>query len=306
MDEGLKTFNFHAYDENADLDDVFADAEILPVMCDKTCLLVKNYPLVNLGSEQKKAFEEQLRNLPESTVLIFYYGSMEVTYNRKVSAKWCDIIDLFQKYGAVAQLDHRAAAKIARMLMKAAPDRGAELGEAEAEYFISVVGDDTQVLFNEFNKLCAYADGQKITKDMIDKTAVKTVEASVFDISEAILQRRTDDAFAIVIELLRKKTPPQPILGALANTYVNLYRYQTARAAGKSVETVAEDMGYKGNSVYALKKLAPSASKISAKAVKASIDVLLEADEKSKSVAVDAAVLLTDVIARLSAAAQAG
>ena len=304
VDEGLKAFNFHVYEEEADLDDVFADAEILPVMCERTCLLVKNYPLTNLGSEQRITFETQLRELPDTTILIFYYGSMEVTYNRKTSAKWCDIIDIFQKYGAVAELLHRTPAKIAKMLIKAAPDRGAEIGEAEAEYFISVAGDDTQVLFNEFNKLCAFADGRKITKAMIDSTTVKTVEASVFDISEAIFQRRPDDAFAIVQELLRRKTPPQPILGALAGAYVNLYRYQTAKNAGKNINDMAEAMGYKGNSAYALKKMAPFALKISPAAVIESLSILLDADVKSKSVAIDPTLLLTDVIARLSAAAQ--
>lgn len=304
VDEAMRMFNFHTYEDgDTPLPDIFADAETLPMMSEKTCLLVKDYPLDELGKEQRAELEKNLRNIPETTVMVFYCGNADITYDRRKNAKWCDIMDLFQKVGVVAELSHRTPQKIARMLMKAAPERGTTIGQEEAEYLIGVVGEDIQVLLNEFNKVCAFADGAPVTREMIDQTAVKTVEASVFDISEAIFTGKTDQAFAIVQELLRKKTPAQPIIGALAGAYVNLYRLQTAYAADKNVSDFAETMGYKGNSSYALKKLAGFTRKIPRAAVKESIDILLEADVKSKSAAVDPAILLSEVLARLSAAA---
>ncbi len=65
-------------------------------------------------------------------------------------------------------------------------------------------------------------------------------------------------------------------------------------------------MGYKGKSVYALKKLAPFAANTSHETVKKSLDILLDADINSKSTSVDPALLLTDVISRLCAAVEAG
>lgn len=305
VDKELRFFNFHTYeDDDTPLDEIFADAENLPVMCEKTCLLVKNYPLHNLGTKQRETLEAALRDLPETTVLIFFYSVLPVVYNRKQSAKWADVIDLFQKCGVVAELSHRTPAKIIKMLIKGASARNTTIGEDEARYLLETVGDDMQTLLNEFNKVCAYAQGQPVTKKMIDETAVKTVEASVFDISRSIFEGNPDKAFAITNELLRQKTPLQPILGALASAYVNLYRLKLAKIAKKNVSDFAAQMGYKGNSAYVFRNLSAFAGKMRLSAIKQSLDILLEADVKSKSTATQPEILLTEVIAKLSAVAQ--
>lgn len=305
VDETLRFFNFHKYeDDNTPLESIFADADNLPVMCDKTCLLVKNYTLNSLGSKQQESFAASLSELPESTVMIFYFTTIPVVYNRRQNAKWADVIDLFQQRGVVAELNHRPQSKTVKMLIKGASQRGTSIGEPEARYLIETVGDDMQTLLNEFNKVCAYADGESVTKEMIDRTAVPTVEASVFDVSSSIFTGDTDKAFAIVQELLRQKTPLQSILGALAGSYVNLYRLKVAKTAGKSVPDFADAMGYKGNSVYVFKKIGGFADAMRLTAIKKSLDILLQADVKSKSTAAQPEILLTEVIAKLSAVAK--
>ena len=301
VDESMRTFNFHVYqDAETDLDDVFADADNLPMMAEKTCLLVRNYPLCDLRKEEMKDFEKKLADVPDTTVLIFFYNTLHVEYNVKKSTKWNNVVKLFIKYGAAVQLDHRSPAKIAAMLVKRAGDRGAVIGLPEAQYFVECVGDDMQTLLNEFNKLCAYSEGQPVTREMIDATAVKSVEASVFDISAALFSGDTDKAFAKVNELFRQKAELQPMLGALASAYVDIYRYKAALNAGRDYNDFAESFGYTGGYSYRFKKIADSARKSRIADIRKAIEILSEADVKSKSTKADPQILMTETIARLA------
>lgn len=301
VDESMKLFNYHVYqDGETDLDEIFADAENLPMMAEKTCLLVRNYPLQELKKEQLAAFEKQLAEAPETAVMIFFFNTLEVEYNVAKSAKWNNVVKLFIKYGQAVQLNHRTTAKIVNLLVKRAKDRGTSIAPAEAQYFIECVGEDIQTLLNEFNKLCAFSQGQPVTKEMIDATAVKSVAASVFDISVNIIGGNTDKAFATANELLRQKASLQSMMGAMISTYVDLYRYKVALNAGKGYSDFAEAFGYKGNSSYRFNKLSAFARKSSIGSIRRAIDILSEADVRSKSTRADDAVLMTETIAKLA------
>ena len=301
VDERMKLFNYHVYqDDEFSLDDIFADADNLPMMAEKTCLLVRNYPLDELKKDELKAFEKRLLNIPDTTVMIFFFSTDAVAYQPAKGSKWNGAVKLFIEHGQAVRLDHRSPAKIANMLVKRAGDRGASIGPEEARYFIDCVGDDMQALLNEFNKLCAFSQGQPVTREMIDATATKSVEASVFDISAAIFSGNTDKAFATANELLRRKTELQPMLGALASAYVDIYRYKVALNAHKGYSDFTEAFGYKGNQSYRFNKIAAFTKKSSIASIRKAIDVLSEADVRSKSTKKDDAVLMTETIAKLA------
>ncbi len=303
--ENLKLFNFHVYeDRETELEDIFADADNLPVMSERTCLLIKDFPLNALGAEQVKAFEKRLADAPESAVLIFYFNKLPVSADRKNNAKWAAFVDLFSKYGTAVNLSHRTRAKTVKMLMRGAAARGTSIGQAEAEYLIDTVGDDMQNLLNEFNKICAFADGSPVTKEMIDEAAVKTVEASVFDISTALFNGDADKAFATVNELLRQKTPLQSILGALAGAYVNIYRLKTALDSGHTADDFAEALGYnKKTYPYVFRNVAVFTRKSSREKIAQAIELLTQTDIRSKSGGTDDRTLLTELLAELAALA---
>ena len=307
VDESMKLFNYHVYqDDETSLEEIFADADNLPMMAEKTCLLVRNYPLDELKKDALKDFEKRLADVPETTVMIFFFNTEDVVYNPTKGSKWNAVVKLFVQYGHAVRLDHRTSSKIAAMLVKRAKDRDASITQQEAQYFVECVGDDMQALLNEFNKLCAFSQGQPITREMIDATATKSVEASVFDISAAIFSGDTDKAFATANELLRQKTELQPMLGALSSAYVDIYRYKVALNAGKGYSDFCEAFGYKGNQSFRFNKISAFARKSSIGSIRKAIDVLSDADVRSKSTKKDEAVLLTETIARLAACAQKG
>ncbi len=298
VDEALMFFNFHKYEDNAaPLYEVFADAENLPVMSEKTCIFVKNYSLDKLGSKELAEFENMLKGIPETTVIVFYFSADFIPSGK--NAKWDTVIKLFERLGCVVRTDHRSPAKLAKLLSSRAKERGTSIDTDTAVYLINAVGEDMQTVLNEFNKVCAFSEGKPITEEMIDMTATKSVEASVFDISTSIFSGNTDRAYSILNELLRQKVQSSAVIGALANSYVNAYRLKAAFNAGMTAEDFYKDYQYR-ETRYTFGKIAPFVKKSTISSLRKAVAILAEADKKSKSSAVADDILLTELISKLA------
>lgn len=298
VDESLMFFNFHKYeDDDTELETIFSDAENLPLMAEKTCLLIRNYPLDSLGTKALNEFEERLKNIPESTVMIFYFSSGTMPSGK--NAKWDAVIKLFEKLGTVVKIEHRTPAKTAKLLVSRAKDKGTSIDYDTAMYLVSSVGEDLQTVLNEFNKVCAFSCGEPVTKEMIDITAVKSVEASVFDISAGIFSGDTDKAYKILNELIRQKTAAASIIGALANAYVNAYRLKLSYNSDKQISDFSVSFQYK-ETKYTFSKIAPFVKKSSIASLRRALDILSEADVKSKSSRISEEILLTELISKLA------
>lgn len=298
VDESLMFFNFHKYeDDETELEAIFADAENFPVMAEKTCLLIRNYPLESLNSNGLAEFEKNLKDIPESTVMIFYFSADMLPSGK--NAKWDSIIKIFEKLGLVVKIEHRTPAKTAKLLVSRAKEKGTSIDYDTAMYLVNCVGEDLQVILNEFNKVCAFSCGEPVTKEMIDITAVKSVEASVFDISASIFSGETDKAYKILNELLRQKTAASAIIGALGSAYVNAYRLKVALNADKTVNDFASQFQYK-ETKYSFGKIAPFVRKSTLSSLRKALNILSEADVKSKSSRISEEMLLTELISKLA------
>lgn len=76
-----------------------------------------------------------------------------------------------------------------------------------AEYMVQVCTTDKQLLINEFKKLVAYLNaGDTVTREVIDKVCVRTLDAKIFDVIDNIVAKKKDVAFNELNDLLAQKT----------------------------------------------------------------------------------------------------
>lgn len=299
VDDSLKTFNFRCFnDDEADVDEIIAATDILPVMSERTCVLVRNFPLASLRKDELAVLEKGLKQMSDTTVLIFLFNTISIDYGKRDAQKWTDAVNLVMKYGVCARLDKRTPEKVARLLVSRAKERNTSISFEDALYLTETVGGDMQTVQNEFNKLCSFADGKPVTTVMIDEVCTKSITASVFDISKKIFCGKTDDAYRIMGELLRQKTPLQSILGALASAFATSYRYKLALNENRSPSEFKEAFSYNGR----LDDFSSFVRSSRLSSVKKCIEIILEADVKSKSTSVDEAALLTELISKLAVA----
>jgi DNA polymerase-3 subunit delta len=74
------------------------------------------------------------------------------------------------------------------------------------------IGSNLQLLSVEIEKLCLYAQGRKIEEDDVRSLVAEAVEASVFDMVDAILERRADEATRLLRQLEDEGSAPPYLL----------------------------------------------------------------------------------------------
>ncbi len=305
LDDSLRVFNLHTFnDDENELDDIFACAETMPMMSEKIVVLVRNYPLSTLKKEKLREFEQGLRTNPDTALLIFYFNTIDIesgkngpskTAWKNDTPKWNEIIKIVEKYGIVARIDRRTPEQLAKSLVTKAKNYNTSISTDDAVYLVEKVGGDIQTVTNEFSKLCAFADGKPITKEMIDSVSTNSVEASIYGISDSILSGDVENAYRVAKEILRRKAPTEFILGTMASAFVNAYRYKLALNYDGNVREIENAYGVKGISMSS-----GVVRKIKLSSIKKCIDILQETDTKAKSFSTDDEILLTELIAKLA------
>ena len=292
------SFNYYYFDaETVSFDAVYESAETLPVMSDRVCIFIKDFPFLKTSADELKMYLEYFERIPDTTTIIFLMATTEVDV--KQNQKWKSILDSFGKNGIILCPSKRTDSQVADILVRSAGKRNTSISRETAEYFISTVGNDMTVLLNEFDKLCSFSDGNEITRQMIDEISIRSVEASVFDLTTAINTGKNDRAYEILLELIKNKTEATLIIGTLAFGYVDIYRAKTAYENRMSTRDVANAFGsYKGKT-FRLDKAANSARSLTTGQIKELISAVAEADIKIKSFSMDNTIILEELIAKL-------
>ena len=176
--------------------------------------------------------------------------------------------------------------------------RGSALTPDNAKLLVERCGDDLNLLLNEIDKLSALAGGGEITREHIETAATKNLEASVFDLSKALLQNNYERSYTILNTLFYQKEEPVAILAVLSGAYADLYRAKAAAQAGVPAESLAADFGYRGRE-WRLRNAARDSARLSLPMLRQSLEILAQADGQLKSARTDKRVVLEQTAARL-------
>lgn len=271
-------FNFQSFEgKNLDMHDVFDAAVMMPLMSEKRAVLVRDAKLEGMNEQDAALLRDYLQNPCESTVLVFLQTSSDFS-----AAKAKTAAELIKKQGAVCVLNKRKGAELIKPLISSASKQGCVLSVDAANYLVSVVGDDFNVLINELSKVCHYAAGGEIRKEHIDEVAIKTDEAKIYDLTKFLLMKNFDKAYEVLGILLRQKTEPEYILGTIISAYVDIYRAKVSVTCGKGAEELSEAYSY-GRLAFRLKNAARDASRLDLDTIRKCLDELAKADMKLKS-----------------------
>ncbi len=292
------SFDYYYFDsETIDFQSFYEAAESIPIMSDKVCIFVKDFPFLKLSADEMKQYTEYFSTLPPSTIAIFLLANIEVDV--KQNQKWKTVLDAFDRNGVIFCLSKRTESQVADLLVRSASKRNSSISRETAEYFISTVGNEMTVLLNEFDKLCAFSGGKEITREMIDEISTRSVEASVFDLTTAINSGRSDRAYEILSELIKNKTEATLIIGTLAFGYVDIYRAKVAAENRiNNRDVVNAFASYKGKT-FRIDKAANAARNLSLQQTKKLLGAVSEADIKIKSFSVDNKIVLEELLAKL-------
>lgn len=291
----LEGFNLQKFDgQSASFDAIEEAAEALPLMAERKCVVVRDWDAAAAATHERLL--GLVSNPPEGCVLVFWQDAVQPEL--KKNAKWKAFAAAVEKNGVCAGFPRKSAGDIARLLCSGAGRRGCSLSADNARLLVERCGDDLNLLNNELDKLAALADGGEITRGHIEQAATRNLEASVFDLSKALLQNSYERAYTILNTLLTQREEPVSILAVLSSAYADLYRAKVAAQAGRQATELAADFGYKGRE-WRLRNAARDSVPLSLSMLRQSLELLAQADSRLKSSRTDKRVVLEQTAAQL-------
>ncbi len=255
----LEDFNKSIFDDdNYSAQSVLAACEILPMGSEKRLVLVKN--VTKVSESDKALYLKYLQNPCRSTVLLildyndkFGYLKNECAY---VDAKRMD--RTLAKNVIVATL-----AKAGKQISGEAVDTLLDYGNG---YLTNVMNElDKLIYFDPYESL--------ITKNLVEKVAIKNMEFTVFELTEALGRKNFDKA----IKLLSYMEKEAGTLSLITNHFRRMFFISIS---GMSDSELASLLGVKEYAVMKQRQQAANFSKMQLKKIYA---LLEEVDYKIKS-----------------------
>lgn len=296
VDESMAGFNLHRINgESFVFDELYQAVQSMPFMSDYSCVVVKDLAVDKMKNDEFEPLLDILGDPNETCVLVFWMDS--VTLDEKKD-KVKTFIDAVNAVGTVLRLDKMSGAQLFKLLENGASKRGCVVSRDVSTYLANRVGDDLNTLLNELEKLCFYKGEGEITRRDVEAICTRSLDASVFDLSKALVSGTAQQAFNILNDLLAQKEKPVIILGTLISAYVDMYRAQVALSSGEAADAAAQVFNYKRRE-FRLKNAARNSSNMSLEQIRTCLDILADADMRLKSTALDERRILEELMLRL-------
>ena len=165
------------------------------------------------------------------------------------------------------------------------------------KYFIEKCGQNMQILINEIRKIIEYVGKNgTIDKITIDMSAIKTIDSTIFDLTDNIGKKNISEAMQILRDLLYSKEPIQKILITLYNHFKKIYIVLLANKEGRNE---LEVINLKPNQTFLITKYKSQAKFFTEQELRKLIEELIELDYKYKTGNIDINIGLESILCRL-------
>ena len=293
-------FNFHRFAGEVDLSELAAATQVVPFMSEYNLVLVSDAFFDMMTKTELDTFLEICANPADGTVLVISMPS-NTPKDKTLSA----IVKAVGKKGDVCEFKKPNAMTVEKFIAKWANANGKLISRAAANKLVSLCGDDLTRLKNEIDKICSYSSGEEVSLEDIDKLATVNLESRIFDLSDAVLAGNGEKAFQVLDLLFYQKEEPIAMLYTLSNAYIDAYRVRVAAECGVMNSELAKDFGY-GKRTFVLDRVKRSTNRVSTEALRKSLDLMMDADLKFKSVRLNDRLYLEQLIAQLLLTAREG
>ena len=293
LPEGMEAFNLKVL-EGKDLDvrDITAACDCLPMMAQRTLVLVRDYDLFKANEADRQSLMDYFADLPEYLCLVFVYDT--VPYKPDARTK---LAGALKEHGLVVDFPRQEQGDLVDWIVRRFRATGHDVDSETAKYLIFLCGDLMHNLASEIGKIGAYAKGKRITRQDIDALATPQLDAVVFQLTDALSARNYDKALGTLSDLLRMQEVPQVILGALGKYLRQLY---AARAALESRRSADDLAALWKMHPYPAGKLMAAAQRVSLSWCRTALDKAAWADQAMKSTGNAPGDVLTDLVLSLA------
>lgn len=193
---GLNTVEFPSEGRSKiDVGEVMNAVRSMPFLGKKRMVIIRG--LVEATKKpEAKVWIEGFVGAPESTIVMFWEGCEPKVMEKK------PLFEALKGGSEVHTYPFPMLEGVAlnRWVQARVTERGGTIEPAALHALVSRVGADLWQMDNEIGKLAAYASGQTITSAMVDELVHASFEGKIFQLMDAVSQRRPADAIRLLQE----------------------------------------------------------------------------------------------------------
>jgi DNA polymerase III subunit delta len=244
----------------------------------------------NAGSGVFDQFLDVLDGLPETTTVVLLE---EASPPR-------GFLDAMPDEAVVREFKTLRKQDVRPWATRRAREQGADISPRALDRLASLFdGNHLGEMAGEIDKLTTYALGRTITVQDVDDLVAGATDQMVWDLTDAIIDGRTDRALAVLRQMtVSGSRPPQVLTFMIVRQYRQLFIAQALLQEGLGASQIAAETGVR--SEYPLKKLIERAGSHPARALEQAYRQLLESDVAVKTGVLDAQPALEMLVVSLS------
>lgn len=223
LKKGLDEFNIKKMDgEKFDFEEFYIFCETHSIIPGEKLAIIKNADFLldskdSLNKEIFEKFKNYTDNIPENVNIIAYYIFSD---KREKPSKR---ITSFQNKANVVCIEKLNSFKLDKQIKDMFDKKNLDAGIFEIKYFASKFSSDFSQIENEIEKLYNYSNGEKITKNMIDKVVRVQKDDDIFTLISYISEKKNENAVKILNELLNEGEEAIGILYMISRQFLLLH-----------------------------------------------------------------------------------
>ena len=219
LPSGLEDFNLHAVQgKDCSVEWIEQAVDYLPMMSERTLVLITDFDLAALGDRQKERLIALLEDLPDYCCLVFVYDLLPYKLDKRSRLALA-----IKHVGLEVNFQRQEQGDLTDWISRRFKATGHSIDTEDARYLIFLCGDLMNNLASEIGKIGAYASAQRVTREDIDAVAIPQVDAVVFQMTDAIARRDFNKAASVLADLLHSQEYPGRILASMGKYFRQLY-----------------------------------------------------------------------------------
>ena len=287
--DGFAEFNEFRLDGGRITARELSDAiESAPAFSEHKLVTVTDLDLYKLNAEDREAYTEALTDIPEYTTLVVVYDTVEYKPDKRQN-----LYKFLSGIALVVEYPLQEARSLVSWLRRRADALGKRIDPTTAEHMLFVCGSSMTSLILELEKAAAYASTDTILKSDIDAVCERTLEASAFELADAISTGNTAAALRTLSTLEANESEPIVVLAAIGSQMRRLLAAKLALDAKKPQSYLASAAGVPS---FAAGRLLTAARRLSLEWCTSAASLCAGCDYALKTSSGDRSVLLEQLI----------
>ena len=264
------TMNTHIYEgKDINVGEIIDLAETLPFLAERRVIIITGSGLFKSGGEK---MAEYLQAPNETTYFVFTESEVD---------KRSKLYKTVQSKGYAAEFTIQDESTLKRWIAGTLAKDNKKITENTVQLLLTKTGTDMDNIQMELEKLICYCmDRDVITDADVEAVCTNRITNHIFDMINAIADKRKKQALELYYDLLALKEPPMRILFLIARQCNMLLQAKELKSRGYDNRTVGSKLGV---APFIAGKYLTQASRFSSTVLQKAVQQCVEAEEAVKT-----------------------